>query len=153
MRRNDRPDMFDGLDLRACHVGIDLTSQGPGRSGIPRARHRRTSYSHEVLDTIDPVSTFTRRDVEHLASLARLELTDDETALFTRQLSDILEFVREIQAVESSTLEPTTDAGARALGLRDDAVQPSLDRGEVLGASPEADAASGLFKVPRVLNG
>jgi aspartyl-tRNA(Asn)/glutamyl-tRNA(Gln) amidotransferase subunit C len=99
------------------------------------------------------VSTFTRRDVEHLASLARLELTDEETALFTRQLGDILAFVREIQAVETSTLEATTDAGARALGLRDDAVQPSLDRGEVLAASPEADTASGLFKVPRVLNG
>ena len=97
--------------------------------------------------------TFTRRDVEHLARLARLELTDDEAALFTRQLADILEFVREVQAVQTSTLEPTTDAGARALGWRDDAVQPSLDRGEVLAASPGADAASGLFKVPRVLNG
>jgi len=99
------------------------------------------------------VSILTRRDVEHLASLARLELTDEEAALFTRQLGDILAFVREIQAVETSTLEPTTDAGTRALGLRDDVVQPSLDRGEVLAASPEADTASGLFKVPRVLNG
>lgn len=98
------------------------------------------------------MSTFTRRDVEHLASLARLELTDDEKGLFTRQLSDILAFVREIQAVDTSALEPAAD-GARALGWRDDAVQPSLDRGEVLAASPEADAASGLFKVPRVLNG
>ena len=99
------------------------------------------------------MSTFTCRDVGRLASLARLELTDDETALFTRQLGDILEFVREIQTVETSTLETGTDAGARALGLRDDAVQPSLDRGEVLDASPEADAVAGLFKVPRVLNG
>jgi aspartyl-tRNA(Asn)/glutamyl-tRNA(Gln) amidotransferase subunit C len=99
------------------------------------------------------VSTFTRRDVEHLASLAKLELTDDETELFARQLGDILEFVREVEAVDTSSLDATMDAAARALGFREDIVRPSLDRGEVLAAAPDVDAASGLFKVPRVLKG
>src|SRR5688500_3789462 len=153
MRRNERPDVGFGLDRRARHVGIDLTGESPGRSRIPRAGDCRRSYRHDVLDTIAPVSTFTRDDVEHLASLARLELTDEETALFTRQLGDVLAFVREIQSVETSTAEAATAPEARALGFREDAVQPSLDRDDVLAAAPEADAASGLFKVPRVLNG
>ncbi len=85
--------------------------------------------------------TFTRDDVQRLASLARLELSTEETAVFTRQLADVLEFVRQIQAVDST---PT---------LRADHVLPSLERAEVLAASPAADAAAGLFKVPRVLNG
>lgn len=96
------------------------------------------------------MSTFTRDDVLQLAGLARLELTDAETALFTRQLANILEFVREIQAVDVSTVA-TPAGGADPGEYRDDTVQPSLDAREVLGAGPDTEA--GLFKVPRVFNG
>lgn len=99
------------------------------------------------------MSPFTRRDVEHLAALARLELTDEETELFARQLGDVLDFVREVQAVDTSAVDVTTEASTGAFRLREDVVSPSLDRAEVLAAAPEADTASGLFKVPRVLNG
>jgi aspartyl-tRNA(Asn)/glutamyl-tRNA(Gln) amidotransferase subunit C len=98
------------------------------------------------------VSTVTRQDVQRLASLARLELTEEETDLFTRQLGDILEFVHQIQMVDTSGLERVAAGGGPA-GLREDVVRPSLERREVLAAAPEADAAAGLFKVPRVLNG
>lgn len=98
---------------------------------------------------------FTRDDVRQLASLARLELTADETELYARQLGDILTFVRQVQAVDTSSVsvETTSAAGEDAAGFRDDAIQPSLDRDEVLAAAPDADTAGGLFKVPRVLNG
>lgn len=95
--------------------------------------------------------TFTRDDVRRLASLARLELSPEETAVFTRQLADVLEFVRQIQAVDTASVAVSPSAVNTT--LRADQVLPSLERSEVLAASPTADPAAGLFKVPRVLNG
>lgn len=93
--------------------------------------------------------SFTDRDVQRLARLARLALTPDETARFARQLADILDFVRQVQSVETAA---SSDINLPAGALRDDAVAPSLERGDALASAPEADAA-GLFKVPRVLEG
>lgn len=95
--------------------------------------------------------TFTREDVRQLASLARLALSDDEAERFAGQLGDILAFVREIQAVDTSAVAAPSDALTGA--LRDDTVRPSLDRDEIVNAAPGADEAAGLFKVPRVLTG
>ena len=99
------------------------------------------------------MATFSQNDVQRLAALARLELTEDEAATFTRQLGDVLEFVRQIQSVDTSSLDYLAEAPDDSARLREDLVLPSLDRGEVLRAAPDADAAAGLFKVPRVLNG
>lgn len=96
------------------------------------------------------MSTFSRSDVLQLAGLARLELTDEETTQFARQLGDILTFVRDVQAVDTSSVETPATGEAHA-SFREDTVSPSLDRDEVLAAAPEAEA--GLFKVPRVVNG
>jgi aspartyl-tRNA(Asn)/glutamyl-tRNA(Gln) amidotransferase subunit C len=98
------------------------------------------------------VATFTRDAVQRLARLARLELTAEELELFARQLGDILTFARQIQAVDTTTA-PDGPAGDPADALRDDLARPCLDRGDVLRHAPDADRASGLFKVPRVLNG
>jgi aspartyl-tRNA(Asn)/glutamyl-tRNA(Gln) amidotransferase subunit C len=99
------------------------------------------------------MSTFTHDDVQRLAALARLELSTDEIGMFTRQLGDVLEFVRQIQGVDTSSIDVTASLNDGAGSLRDDVVVPCLDRVEVLAAAPEADLATGLFKVPRVLNG
>lgn len=97
--------------------------------------------------------TFTRDDVQRLARLARLELTEEETETFTRQLGDVLEFIRQIQSVEAGSPTREATASLSPPALRDDIVYPSLDRTEVLAEAPDADTAMGLFKVPRVLNG
>ena len=97
--------------------------------------------------------TFTRDDVQRLAALARLELSRAETEVFTRQLADVLEFVRQIQAVDTSSADLPSAAVDTAMTMREDHVVSSLERTEVLVASPAADPAAGLFKVPRVLNG
>jgi aspartyl-tRNA(Asn)/glutamyl-tRNA(Gln) amidotransferase subunit C len=99
------------------------------------------------------MSTFTRDDVQRLATLARLELSAEETEMFTRQLGDVLEFVRQIQAVDTSAAVPAPALDETLGVFREDVVLPSLDRTDVLAAAPEADASAGLFKVPRVLNG
>lgn len=100
------------------------------------------------------MSDFPRDEVQHLARLARLQLTPDELDRFARQLGDILAFAQQIQAVDTSaitTTDPDDPLGADA--MRDDDVTPSLAREAALADAPAADRGAGLFKVPRVLNG
>jgi aspartyl-tRNA(Asn)/glutamyl-tRNA(Gln) amidotransferase subunit C len=94
--------------------------------------------------------TFSSRDVDRVARLARLELTAEETDLFARQLAGILAYAEQIQRVSTEGVEPTSHAG-EAASLRDDIVRPSLPREASLAAAPDADPSAGLFKVPRVL--
>ena len=89
-------------------------------------------------------------DVDRIAALARLELTDEERARFATQLSAILAYADQVQQAETSALE----ADAAAPGdsrMRADTLLPSLDRDAVLAQAPAADRTAGLFKVPRVL--
>ena len=100
------------------------------------------------------MSAFTVDDVRRLAALARLELDLEESETFTRQLNDILEFARQVQEPDASgLLERDQYMLAPASPTRDDTREPSLSRDEVLSGAPDGDAATGLFKVPRVLNG
>lgn len=96
---------------------------------------------------------FTPDDVDRIAQLARLELTSDERALFTRQLAGILAYAEQVQQVDTSGVPPTSHVCATAASPRDDQERPSLSRDDALAAAPEANRAAGLFKVPRVLGG
>ena len=94
--------------------------------------------------------SLSRQEVDGLARLARLDLTDAERDLFAHQLGEILTLAEQVQAVEDAGEPPPLDA-APAADLRADDVQPSLSRVEVLAAAPDAVTDRGLFKVPRVL--
>lgn len=94
--------------------------------------------------------SFSRQEVDALARLARLALTDDERTLITRQLAEIVDYARQVADVDTSAAG-SAPATIPAAPLRVDAVQPSLDRLDVTGAAPDADATAGLIKVPRVL--
>ena len=94
---------------------------------------------------------FSRADVERIARLARLELTNDEKDLYARQLADILEYAAQVQAVDTADVAPTALGVTGTAEWREDRVALSLPRDEVLRAAPAADLAAGLFKVPRVL--
>jgi aspartyl-tRNA(Asn)/glutamyl-tRNA(Gln) amidotransferase subunit C len=95
--------------------------------------------------------TLTRADVERIATLARLELTADEVALFAEQLSAILAYADQVQQVDTSAVGTPPSAAPDGAGMRDDEPRSSLDRDVVLNRAPAADRAAGLFKVPRVL--
>lgn len=90
-------------------------------------------------------------DVARVAALARLELTADETTLFTRQLTDILAYADAVQQVDTSGVPPTSHAGANVPVWREDVVLPSLERDRVLAGAPGASPRAGLFKVPKVI--
>lgn len=92
----------------------------------------------------------TRTDVERIAALAHLDLTDDETELFTEQLGQILEFAERLQQVDTSTVSATWHPGARTDRLRPDVLRPSLSREDALASAPDP-APDGLFRVPKVI--
>ena len=96
------------------------------------------------------MSTLNRQDVERIAELARLELTEAELDLFTRQLGDILTYVEQIRALDTTGVAPTLQVLNRPVD-RDDAPAATLTRAQLLGNAPDASAEAGLFKVPRVI--
>src|SRR5687768_973218 len=91
----------------------------------------------------------TRADVEHVAKLARLALTDEEIEQFTGQLGTILEHAARITALDTADVPPTAHPFPLKNVLRPDEPRPGLDRDEVLAMAPEA--ADDRFRVPQIL--
>jgi aspartyl-tRNA(Asn)/glutamyl-tRNA(Gln) amidotransferase subunit C len=87
--------------------------------------------------------------VGYVAHLARLELTEDETARFQPQLDRILEFVRHLQSLDTGAVEPTAHAAPAFNRLREDTPRPGLDQAEVLANAPSS--RQGMIIVPRIL--
>ena len=96
---------------------------------------------------------FTNVDVERVAALARLALTVEEKELYRRQLAEILDYARQVAAVDTRGVPPTTHALAPHRAERADVAAASLAPSDALGNAPEADRSAGLFKVPRVIGG
>ena len=92
----------------------------------------------------------THEDVLRIAELARLELTRDEIELFARQLGDILKYVDQIQALDTTGVAPTSHVMHQPLE-REDAPHETLPRPTALANAPDAAAEAGFFKVPRVM--
>jgi aspartyl-tRNA(Asn)/glutamyl-tRNA(Gln) amidotransferase subunit C len=97
-------------------------------------------------------TTLTVADVERIAALAHLELTQEEKQLFTKQLADILAYAEQVQAIDTSGVEATAHVLAQRIE-REDEPWPSLDVHEALANAPDDDLEAGLFRVPRVIGG
>jgi aspartyl-tRNA(Asn)/glutamyl-tRNA(Gln) amidotransferase subunit C len=87
-------------------------------------------------------------DIEHVARLARLELTSEEMARLREQLGAILEHAAKVGEVAADDVPPTAYAIPRANVLRPDEVTPSLSVEDVLANAPERE--DDRFKVPRI---
>lgn len=99
----------------------------------------------------NPSSGLSEKKVKHVATLARLGLTDKEVVKFQNQLSSILEFVRQLNEIDTSAVLPTSQVTGLENILREDRVKKSLDREKVLENAP--DTYQGFFKVKAVLEG
>jgi aspartyl-tRNA(Asn)/glutamyl-tRNA(Gln) amidotransferase subunit C len=91
----------------------------------------------------------TTADVIHVAKLARLALTDEEITRMTAQLGDMLDHFADIDELDLEGVEPMTQPYPLSNVLRDDVVEPCLDRDEVLAAAP--DVVDGRFRVPPII--
>jgi aspartyl-tRNA(Asn)/glutamyl-tRNA(Gln) amidotransferase subunit C len=97
--------------------------------------------------------TLTVADVERIAALAMLELTEEETHLFTKQLAEILAYAEQVQAIDTSGVAATAHVLAGRGLERADEHRPSLPVEEALANGPDADPGAGLLRVPRVIGG
>jgi aspartyl-tRNA(Asn)/glutamyl-tRNA(Gln) amidotransferase subunit C len=88
-------------------------------------------------------------DIEHVAKLARLALTDEEETQLRDQLGVILEHAAKVGEVAADDVEPTAYAIPRSNVLRPDVLKPSLSHEEALYNAP--DSEEGRFKVPRIV--
>ena len=93
----------------------------------------------------------TLADVDRVAALASLELTDEEKQTFLPQLNEILGYARQIQTIDTTGVAPTAHVLSRQPTDRADQLRPSLSVAEALAGAPEPAVDAGLFKVPRVI--
>jgi aspartyl-tRNA(Asn)/glutamyl-tRNA(Gln) amidotransferase subunit C len=94
-------------------------------------------------------AVISRSDVEHVASLARLGLTDEEIDRLVPQLSRILEAVGKLSSVDTSSVGPTAQVIALENVMRDDVARPSMRREAALAEAPRREGS--LLRVPVVL--
>ncbi|NLG68101.1 MAG: Asp-tRNA(Asn)/Glu-tRNA(Gln) amidotransferase subunit GatC [Firmicutes bacterium] len=88
-------------------------------------------------------------EVRHVARLARLELSEEEVARFTRQLGEILQAAKRLQELDTEGVDPTFYPLPLRNVFRPDEVRPSLPRERVLQNAPEVE--SDMFRVPRII--
>jgi aspartyl-tRNA(Asn)/glutamyl-tRNA(Gln) amidotransferase subunit C len=90
-----------------------------------------------------------RAAVDHVARLARLDLTEDERERMRAELAQILEHAERIQALDLDGVPPTSHSVSIRNAMRPDEVTPSLAPEDVLGNAPEVE--DGRIKVPRII--
>ena len=88
-------------------------------------------------------------EVEHIALLSRLKLSDEERERMTTQLNDIMAFFEQLGELDTTDVEPTSHVIPMSNVLRADEVKPSLPADDVLANAPER--AGDTFRVPRVV--
>jgi aspartyl-tRNA(Asn)/glutamyl-tRNA(Gln) amidotransferase subunit C len=90
-----------------------------------------------------------RKEVAHVARLARLALSEEEVALFEEQLSRILEHAQRVTALDTEGVEPTSHPVPLRNVFRADEPIPGLTQQEALANAPTPE--SGQFRVPRII--
>lgn len=93
--------------------------------------------------------SITVKDVEHVANLARLELSDSEKEQFAGQLNAILKYAEKLNELDTEGIEPTSHVLPLANVMREDVAAPSWPIEKVMANAPEEE--EGQFKVPAVL--
>jgi aspartyl-tRNA(Asn)/glutamyl-tRNA(Gln) amidotransferase subunit C len=92
--------------------------------------------------------SLTLEEVEHIAELARLELSDSEKERYREQLSAILDYAQRLQEVDTTSIPPTSSVLPLNTELREDEAHPGMSMEETLSNAP--DKKEGQFKVPAV---
>jgi aspartyl-tRNA(Asn)/glutamyl-tRNA(Gln) amidotransferase subunit C len=90
-----------------------------------------------------------KMDIEKVARLARLELSEEERETFGNQMEQILTYMEQLNRLDTTGVEPTSHAIPIHNVFREDEVKPSFPQEEVLGIAP--DEEDGHFKVPRII--
>ncbi len=95
------------------------------------------------------MARITRDEVERVARLARLNLTEEERETMTSQLDAILGYMDKLNLLDTAGIEPTTTVIPMVSIMRDDVVRPSLSREDALANAPDREDV--FFRVPRII--
>jgi aspartyl-tRNA(Asn)/glutamyl-tRNA(Gln) amidotransferase subunit C len=95
--------------------------------------------------------SLTRAQVQHIAELAKLKLSEDEIDRMTVQLSAILDYAARLQELNTDAIPPTASVVPLQNVLREDVVAPSLERNDVLANAPDKDEENQFFRVRAIL--
>lgn len=90
----------------------------------------------------------TKEQVEHVAKLAMLSLSEEEKELYTKQLSSILSYIDQLNEVKTDGIEPMTQPIPTVNVMREDIVKKQYERQEMLKNSPHEEY--GFFRVPKI---
>jgi aspartyl-tRNA(Asn)/glutamyl-tRNA(Gln) amidotransferase subunit C len=90
-----------------------------------------------------------KQEVERVAKLARLEITEAETEAFSKQLSSILTYIETLKMLKTDGVEPTATVLEQINVFREDKSRPSLPVEKAMANAPESEA--GHFAVPKIL--
>ncbi len=90
----------------------------------------------------------TLQEVEHIAKLARLELSNEQKARYREQLEAILDHVAKLQELDTKNVSPTTNISQREMSLRTDEPHRGLSKDELLKNAPSQN--DGSFQIPPV---
>lgn len=92
----------------------------------------------------------TIKDVEHIAKLAKLEFSNAEKEKFTHQLNQILEYIEQLNKLDTSNVEPLSHVIELSNVFRADEVKPGISTEEALKNAPAK--TEDFFKVPKVID-
>ena len=87
--------------------------------------------------------------IDHLASLARLALTEEEKTVYGSQLENILQYMETLNGLDTSGINPTSHVVSISNVMREDAVKPCLDRTDAMKNAP--DRTDAFYRVPRII--
>jgi aspartyl-tRNA(Asn)/glutamyl-tRNA(Gln) amidotransferase subunit C len=93
--------------------------------------------------------SLTRTEVQHIAELAKLQLTAAEEALYQEQLSDILDYIQRLNTLDTAAIPPTATVLPLRSIMRDDVARPSLPVDDILANAPAR--AGDAFEVRVIL--
>jgi aspartyl-tRNA(Asn)/glutamyl-tRNA(Gln) amidotransferase subunit C len=126
-----------------------IRNEGAEVRVIPGSPAASSPGGRDALIGGNVVAKISRAEVERVARLARLALTEDEEARMTSQLDAILGYMETLRGLETEGVEPTTTVVPMGSVLREDAVRPSLGREAALANAPDREDV--FFRVPRII--
>ena len=95
------------------------------------------------------MATITTDDVQHVATLARLEFREEDIEQFTHQLARILDYIGKLSELDTTDVPPTSHPLTLRNVVKADVAKSSYDRDVVLEGAPSAE--EGYFEVPKVI--
>jgi aspartyl-tRNA(Asn)/glutamyl-tRNA(Gln) amidotransferase subunit C len=91
----------------------------------------------------------TLEEVRHISKLSRLSLSEEEAELYATQLSNVIDYVEQLNGLDTSSINPTSHVIPLDNVMADDVLRLSLSRGEALRNAP--DATEKFYRVPKII--